>query len=115
LRFGLRLLRFNPAFAAAAILSLALGIGRKYRNLSIAGRRAVAHAAGKASGTAGQDHIDHRNGASGSFSTRYPDLTYGQWEQIRAQQQAFTNVSPGARISSIFRRAAKFTMYKGSG
>jgi len=27
LKFGLRLLRFNPAFAAAAILSLALGIG----------------------------------------------------------------------------------------
>src|SRR6266566_5801342 len=27
LKFGLRLLRFNPAFAATAILSLALGIG----------------------------------------------------------------------------------------
>ncbi len=36
-------------------------------------------------------NIDHRNGASGNFTTRYADLTYGQWEQILARQQAFSN------------------------
>jgi len=36
--------------------------------------------------------IAERNGATGSFVTRYPQLTNPMWEQIRAQQQAFSGV-----------------------
>src|SRR4029077_12845923 len=55
--------------------------------------------------------IDHRNGASGNFSTRYPDLTYALWEQIRGQQQGFSglfawgptsfNISPGGEVHNV--------------
>src|SRR5258708_7621366 len=36
--------------------------------------------------------IDHRKGASGHFTSRYSDLTYAMWEQIRSQQQGFYNI-----------------------
>jgi len=55
--------------------------------------------------------IAERNGATGSFVTRYPQLTNPMWEQIRAQQQAFSgvfawgpttfNISPGGPVHSV--------------
>jgi len=111
LRFGARLLRLNPVFAGAAILSLALGIGAntaifqlldavRLRTLPVKNAQEIARVA-----------IDHRDGASGNFSTRYPDLTYAIWEQIRAQQQGFSgafawgpnqfNVAPGGEVHNV--------------
>src|ERR1700686_3900213 len=111
LRFGARLLRLNPMFAAAAILSLALGIGAntaifqlihavRLRTLPVKNAQEIARVA-----------IDHRNGASGNFSTRYPDLTYAMWGQIRAQQQGFSglfawgptsfNIAPGGEVHNV--------------
>jgi putative ABC transport system permease protein len=111
LRFGARLLRLNPTFAAAAILSLALGIGAntaifqlidavRLRTLPVKNAQEIARVA-----------IDHRDGASGNFSTRYPDLTYAIWEQIRAQQQGFSgvfawgpnlfNIAPGGDVHNV--------------
>src|ERR1700736_4021456 len=111
LRFGARLLRLNPMFAAAAILSLALGIGAntaifqlidavRLRTLPVKNAQEIARVA-----------IDHRNGASGHFSTRYPDISYAMWEQIRAQQQGFSgifawgpnlfNVAPGGEVHNV--------------
>jgi predicted permease len=92
LKFGLRLLRFNPAFAAAAIFSLALGIGAntaifqlldavRLRALPVKNPQDLVRVA-----------IDHRASASGNFSTRYPDFTYAMWEQLRAQQLGFSNL-----------------------
>jgi putative ABC transport system permease protein len=92
LKFGLRLLRFNTGFAAAAILSLALGIGAntaifqlldavRLRTLPVKNPQELARVA-----------IDHRDSASGNFTSRYSDLTYTMWEQIRAQQQGFSNI-----------------------
>lgn len=92
LKFGLRLLRFNPVFACAAILSLALGIGAntaifqlldavRLRSLPVKNPQELARVA-----------IDHRNSASGSFTSRYSDLTYAMWELIRAKQQGFSNI-----------------------
>src|SRR5882724_10411485 len=92
LKFGLRLLRFNPAFAVAAILSLALGIGANTAIFQLLDAIRLRTLPVKHPEQLVKITIDHRNGASGSFSTRYPDLTYGQWEQIRSQQQAFSNV-----------------------
>jgi putative ABC transport system permease protein len=111
LRFGARLLRFNPVFAGAAILSLALGIGAntaifqlldavRLRTLPVKNPQEIARIA-----------IDQRKGASGSFSSRYPDLTYAMWEQIRAQQQGFSevfawgpvifNISPSGEVHNV--------------
>src|SRR4029077_16821690 len=111
LRFGARLLRLNPVFAGAAILSLALGIGAntaifqlldavRLRTLPVKNAQEIARVA-----------IDHRDGASGNFSTRYPDLTYAIWEQIRAQQQGFSGafawgpnqftVAPGGEVHNV--------------
>ena len=92
LKFGLRLLRFNSSFAGAAILSLALGIGAntaifqlldavRMRTLPVKNPQELARVA-----------IDHRKGASGHFTSRYSDLTYAMWEQIRSQQQGFSNI-----------------------
>jgi putative ABC transport system permease protein len=111
LKFGLRLLRFNPAFAAAAILSLALGIGANTAIFQLLDAVRLRTLPVKHPEQLVKITIDHRNGASGSFSTRYPDLTYGQWEQIRAQQQAFSsifawgpnlfNISPGGEVHNV--------------
>ncbi len=111
LRFGARLLRFNPVFAGTAILSLALGIGAntaifqlldavRLRTLPVKNPQEIARIA-----------IDQRKGASGSFSSRYPDLTYAMWEQIRAQQQGFSevfawgpttfNISPSGEVHNV--------------
>jgi putative ABC transport system permease protein len=111
LRFGFRLLRFNPIFAITAILSLALGIGAntaifqlldavRLRTLPVHNPQEIARVA-----------IDGRHGASGTFSSRYPDLTYALWEQIRAQQEGFSsmfawapaqfNISPGGEVHNV--------------
>jgi putative ABC transport system permease protein len=92
LRYGTRQLRANPLFTAAAILSLALGIGAntaifqlidavRLRTLPVKNPQEIAKVA-----------IDHRGSASGHFSSRYPDLTYAMWDQIRKQQQGFSEV-----------------------
>jgi len=92
LRFGARLLRFNPVFAGAAILSLALGIGAntaifqlldavRMRTLPVKNPQELASVL-----------IDPRKKASGRFEGRQSDLTYAMWEQVRAQQQGFSGV-----------------------
>jgi predicted permease len=111
LKFGLRLLRFNPGFAAAAILSLALGIGANTAIFQLLDAVRLRTLPVKNPEQLVKISIDHRNGASGNFSSRYPDLTYGQWEQIRAQQQAFSsvfawgpnrfNISPGGEVYNV--------------
>jgi hypothetical protein len=70
LRFGARLLRLNPGFALAAILSLALGIGAnsaifqlldsvRLRTLPVRNSQELANV-----------YIDQRGGATGNFSSR---------------------------------------------
>jgi putative ABC transport system permease protein len=92
LRFGARLLRFNKVFAGAAILSLALGIGAntaifqlldavRLRTLPVNNPQELVSV-----------RIDERHGVSGNSSGRYSDLTYAMWEQIRADQQAFSSI-----------------------
>jgi predicted permease len=111
LRFGARLLRFNPVFAGAAILSLALGIGAntaifqlldavRLRTLPVKNPQEIARVI-----------FDRRGSRSGNFSTRYPDFTYSMWEQIRDKQQGFSsvyawapvqfNVSPAGEVHNV--------------
>ena len=111
LKFGLRLLRFNPAFAAAAILSLALGIGANTAIFQLLDAIRLRTLPVKNPQELAAVRIAERNGATGSFVTRYPELTYPAWEQIRAQQRAFSgtfawgpagfNISPGGEVHSV--------------
>src|ERR1700686_529438 len=111
LKFGLRLLRFNPAFAAAAILSLALGIGANTAIFQLLDAIRLRALPVKNPQELAAVRIAERNGATGSFVTRYPQLTNPMWEQIRAQQQAFSgvfawgpttfNISPGGPVHSV--------------
>lgn len=90
-RYGARQLRLNPGFTAVAVLSLALGIGAntaifqlvnavRLRTLPVEKPEELAS-------------IDFPQGSmrAGRFSTRSSRFTYTQWEQIRTQQQAFSN------------------------
>jgi putative ABC transport system permease protein len=111
LRFGARLLASSPVFTVAAILSLALGIGAntaifqlldaiRLRTLPVVNPQQMASV-----------QIADRNGATGDFLNRYSHLTNPMWEQIRAQQQAFSgvfawgpttfNISPGGEAHVI--------------
>jgi predicted permease len=90
LRYGLRLLRLNPAFAAVAILSLALGVGANtaiFQLLNALRIRAlpVPHAEQLA-----EVRITAPKGKSGSFNGPHPMLTNPLWERIRDRQEAFS-------------------------
>jgi putative ABC transport system permease protein len=91
-RYGIRQLKQSPGFTLTAVLSLALGIGAntaifqlvdaiRLRMLPVANPKELVS-------------IDFEKGSkrSGWFSTRSARLTYAQWEEIRARQQAFQGV-----------------------
>lgn len=93
-RHGARRFLLEPGFSAVAILSLALGVGAntaifqlldavRLRNLPVAEPKKL---------------YDVRiaptdEGRTGSFSGRWPALTYPIWERIRAEQKAFSKLA----------------------
>jgi putative ABC transport system permease protein len=94
LRYGARLLRLNPGFAAVAILSLALGVGANtaiFELLDALRIRTlpVAHPEQLVDIRIPHGVTDNR---SGWFSGRHDNLTNALWEQLRDQQQAFSSV-----------------------
>jgi predicted permease len=91
-RYGLRQMRHNPGFTIVAVLSLALGIGGntaifqlidavRLRTLPVRGPQELY--------TIDYDGKAFRSGSSNSRSARF---TFLQWQQIGAQQQAFTDL-----------------------
>jgi putative ABC transport system permease protein len=92
LRYGVRLLRLNPAFTLVAILSLALGVGAntaifqlldsvRLRTLPVRNPQDLASV-----------RIADRHWSSGSHEGRYSDITNPMWEQIRDHQQGFSSI-----------------------
>src|SRR5207244_1153690 len=93
LKFSVRLLRFNPAFAVTAILSLALGIGAntaifqlldaiRMRTLPVKNPQELAEVR----------IADRSHCCTGNFTGRRSQITNPLWEQIRDHQQAFSSI-----------------------
>ncbi len=91
-RQALRLLRFNPAFAAVAILSLALGIGANtaifelidavlMRTLPVPSPQQLA------------DIKEIHRGRTGSTVARQQEFSFAIWDQVRQQQKSFAGIA----------------------
>jgi predicted permease len=91
-RQALRLLRFNPGFAAVAILSLALGIGANtaifelidailMRTLPVPSPQQLA------------DIEEIHEGRIGSSVARQKEFSFAIWDQLRQQQRAFSGIA----------------------
>ena len=94
LRYGTRLLRRNPTFAAVAILTLALGTGAntaifqlvdavRLRSLPVDHPEQLAEIR----------IVKSPNGRTGSFFGRWPRLSYPLYLKIVEQQQVFSGVA----------------------
>ena len=94
LRYGARVLRFNPGFAAIMILSLALGIGANtaiFQLLNAVRLRTLP--VEKPQELANIKITKAPNGRTGRFTGNSPQLTNAIWELVRDQQQGFSKVA----------------------
>lgn len=90
--YGIRQLRKAPGFTFVAVFSLALGVGANTAMFELVNAIRLKTLPVRAPEELA--YVDFAKGAqrSGWFSTRSARFTYGQWEQIQSQQQAFTGV-----------------------
>ena len=91
-RFGVRMLRRSPGFAAVAILSLALGIGANTAIFQLVDAVRLRSLPVRAPGELYTVRIGDQ-GATGNHSSRYSDISYAQWEQIVRRQVAFSSLT----------------------
>src|SRR5437899_12823741 len=92
IRYGVRQLRQSPGFTLVAVLSLALGIGANTAIFQLVDAIRLKMLPVHNPLELVSVDFEKNSSRSGWFSTRSARLTYAQWEQIRAQQQAFTGV-----------------------
>jgi putative ABC transport system permease protein len=105
LRYGARLLRRNPGFAAVAILSLALGVGANTAIFQLLNAVRMRPLPVSRPGELAEIKLEAgKDGRSGAFSGNHPALTNPVWERIRDRQQAFSDAfawgSPNFELSS---------------
>ncbi|HXW04360.1 MAG TPA: ABC transporter permease [Vicinamibacterales bacterium] len=93
LRYGARLLRRNPVFAAVAILTLALGTGANAAIFQLVDAVRLRSLPVERPDELAELRIDSRGkGRSGRFISRRPMLTYRQWQEIERQQEPFASL-----------------------
>jgi predicted permease len=105
LQFGARLLRRRPGFTVVAVASLALGIGANtaiFQLLDAVRLRALPVERPEELAII---EIEDRGWPPSDYNSRYPDLTYAQWERLRRDQRAFTGVLAWA--NQVFDLAAR--------
>jgi putative ABC transport system permease protein len=105
LKYGARLLRVNPGFAAVAILSLALGIGANTAIFQLLDAVRIRTLPVKRADELVEIRIaEPVGGRTGQFSGRSPSLTNPLWELIRERQQVFSDAfawaSPGFDLTT---------------
>jgi putative ABC transport system permease protein len=90
--YGIRQLRQSPGFAAVAVLSLALGIGANTAIFQLV--NAVQLKLLPVKDPEQLVVVDWNKDASraGSWSTRSANFTYTQWDVLRGQEKAFSNM-----------------------
>ncbi len=93
IRYGLRQLRHNPGFAAAAILTLALGIGANTAIFSLIDTVMLRSLPVEKP----EELVQVRMGDLRSAGKTYPEFTNPLWEQIRDQQDVFSGTFAWAR------------------
>jgi predicted permease len=92
IRYALRMLRNNPGFTAVAVLTLALGIGANTAIFQLLDSIRLTALPLKNPDKLAQVRIIQPHGRTGNFTSSHPDLTYPQWEQIRARQRGFSGM-----------------------
>ncbi len=90
--YGIRQLKQNPGYALVAILSLGLGVGANTAMFQLVD--AIRLKSLPVRDPPQLVSIEFAKGTSraGWFSSRSAELTYAQWNEIRAHQQAFSGV-----------------------
>ena len=112
-RYGLRLLRRAPVFAAVAILSLALGIGANaaifqlidtvsLRSLPVVNPEELAEVRADGVNAFGNHHD--------SFNS---EVTYPLWEQMRAHQSAFSTMFAWGNTQFLVGRGGEARLARG--
>ncbi len=105
LRFGARMLRKSPGFTAAAVLSLALGIGANTAIFQLLNAVRLKTLPVASPHELTEVRIVDMDKARGSFSGRHHAVTNSVWEQIRDRQQA-RRIQPGPGWRSSDRQSA---------
>ncbi|MPY90847.1 MAG: FtsX-like permease family protein [Luteitalea sp.] len=90
LRYGARLLRRSPVFAAVAILSLALGTGANTAIFQLVDAVRLRTLPVQDPQELVEIRIADARARTGNFNNRHSNLTNPLWERIRAEQQAFS-------------------------
>ena len=92
LRYAARLFRANPVFTAAALVSLALGIGANTAIFQMLDAVRMRLLPVRDPQQLVVIKIPAQNDRTGNFNGPYAYLTYPQWQQIRQLQQGFSGV-----------------------
>ena len=93
LRYSFRLLRLSPGFTIVAVLTLALGVGANTAIFQLIDAVRLRSIPVKNPQELGTVRIADRNWGSGQFSSKYSQLTFAMWEQIRKRQEGFAEIA----------------------
>src|ERR1700682_6796775 len=92
LKFGARLLRLNPGFAAIAMLSLALGIGANTAIFQLLDAVRLRTLPVKNPQELAVVRVDERHWASGRMEGPYSSLTNPMWDHIRDHKEGLPGI-----------------------
>ncbi|MFZ0213427.1 MAG: ABC transporter permease [Candidatus Acidiferrales bacterium] len=93
LRYGLRTLAKSPAFAAVAILTLALGIGANAAIFQLIDAVRLRTLPVTDPSTLAIVHLNKKHWGSGNFNGPYSEFTFPLWHQVEQRQQAFSSIA----------------------